>query len=57
MVCLGRRVDELFDNSPTRCWFNAPRELPKIVPPVGPSLVCYSQAAMVLVPRPRAINC
>jgi ligand-binding sensor domain-containing protein/signal transduction histidine kinase len=30
---LGRRVDELFDNSPTRCWFSAPRELPHIVVP------------------------
>jgi len=25
---LGRRVDEWFENSPTRCWFTAPRELP-----------------------------
>jgi signal transduction histidine kinase/ligand-binding sensor domain-containing protein len=30
---LGRRVDELFDNSPTRCWFTAPRELPDTVVP------------------------
>jgi signal transduction histidine kinase len=30
---LGRRVDEWFDNSPTRCWFTAPRELPDFVVP------------------------
>ena len=24
---LGRRVDDLFENSPTRCWFSAPSEL------------------------------
>ena len=30
---LGRRVDEWFENSPTRCWFTAPRELPDCVVP------------------------
>ena len=30
---LGRRVDEWFENSPTRCWFSAPRELPDIMVP------------------------
>jgi signal transduction histidine kinase/ligand-binding sensor domain-containing protein len=30
---LGRRVDELFDNSPTRCWFSAPDKVPDIVVP------------------------
>jgi signal transduction histidine kinase len=30
---LGRRVDELFDNTATRCWFTAPPELPNIVVP------------------------
>jgi len=30
---LGRLTDELFDNSPTRCWFNAPDRLPDIVVP------------------------
>lgn len=30
---LGRRVDEWFENSPTRCWFTAPRDLPDIVVP------------------------
>jgi ligand-binding sensor domain-containing protein/signal transduction histidine kinase len=30
---LGRRVDEWFENSPTRCWFTAPRELPDLVVP------------------------
>jgi signal transduction histidine kinase/ligand-binding sensor domain-containing protein len=30
---LGRRVDELFDGTTTRCWFSAPQELPGIVVP------------------------
>ena len=30
---LGRRVDEMFDNSATRCWFTAPPALPDIVVP------------------------
>jgi signal transduction histidine kinase len=30
---LGRRVDELFDGTATRCWFSAPQELPEIVVP------------------------
>ena len=30
---LGRRVDELFDNTATRCWFTAPPKLPDIVVP------------------------
>ncbi len=30
---LGRRVDEMFDNTPTRCWFTSPPELPDIVVP------------------------
>ena len=30
---LGRRVDEMFDNTATRCWFTAPPELPDIVVP------------------------
>lgn len=30
---LGRRVDEWFENSPTRCWFTAPRELPDFTVP------------------------
>ena len=28
---LGRRVDDMFDGSPTRCWFSAPRDLPNVV--------------------------
>ncbi|MCX6891824.1 MAG: triple tyrosine motif-containing protein, partial [Verrucomicrobia bacterium] len=28
---LGRRVDDMFDGSPTRCWFSAPRDLPDVV--------------------------
>ena len=30
---LGRRVDEWFENSRVRCWFNAPRELPSLPVP------------------------
>jgi signal transduction histidine kinase len=30
---LGQRVDELFENTPTRCWFSAPNDLPNIVLP------------------------
>jgi ligand-binding sensor domain-containing protein/signal transduction histidine kinase len=30
---LGQRVDELFENTPTRCWFAAPNKLPHIVVP------------------------
>jgi len=30
---LGQRVDELFENTPTRCWFTAPNDLPNIVVP------------------------
>jgi ligand-binding sensor domain-containing protein/signal transduction histidine kinase len=30
---LGRRADELFENTPTRCWFTAPSELPHITVP------------------------
>lgn len=30
---LGRRVDELFENTPTRCWFSAPPDLPAVVVP------------------------
>jgi signal transduction histidine kinase/streptogramin lyase len=30
---LGQRVDELFENTPTRCWFSAPNNLPDIVVP------------------------
>ena len=30
---LGRRVDDLFESSPTRCWFTAPPDLPNIVVP------------------------
>jgi ligand-binding sensor domain-containing protein/signal transduction histidine kinase len=30
---LGRRVDEMFDNTATRCWFSAPPELPNTVVP------------------------
>jgi signal transduction histidine kinase/ligand-binding sensor domain-containing protein len=30
---LGRRVDELFDSTATRCWFSAPPDLPDIVVP------------------------
>ncbi len=27
---LGRRVDEMFENTPVRCWFTAPAELPDL---------------------------
>ena len=30
---LGGRVDELFDSTPTRCWFSAPRDPPNVVVP------------------------
>jgi ligand-binding sensor domain-containing protein/signal transduction histidine kinase len=30
---LGGRVDELFENAPTRCWFTAPKALPDLVIP------------------------
>lgn len=30
---LGQRVDEFFENTPTRCWFSAPNDLPNIVLP------------------------
>jgi signal transduction histidine kinase len=30
---LGQRVDELFENTATRCWFVAPNDLPDIVVP------------------------
>ncbi len=30
---LGRRVDEMFDSTPTRCWFSSPPNLPDIVVP------------------------
>lgn len=30
---LGRRVDEWFENSPTRCWFSAPNQVPPFVVP------------------------
>jgi ligand-binding sensor domain-containing protein/signal transduction histidine kinase len=30
---LGRRVDELFENTSTRCWFSAPSDPPNVVVP------------------------